>query len=233
MKTIGIIGAMDEEISYLKSITEIVSAKNIIGMDFSIGKMGANNVVIVRCGIGKVNASICTQVLIDLYGVDYIINTGVAGSMAKEVKVGDIVISKDLVQHDFDATVFDGIKLGEIPRLNMRFFEADEEMIRIAEESTKEGLPDVNNYIGRIASGDQFISSNEQKEKINNAFKPLCVEMEGAAIAHTAFLNRIPFVVIRAMSDSSEDDATKTYEKNKDEVAKSCAKIVEIMISKI
>lgn len=230
MKTIGIIGAMDEEVAYLKTLIEMVSMKNINGMDFTIGKMDAKSVVIVRSGIGKVNAAICTQVLVDLYGVDYIINTGVAGAMGKGMNIGDIVISKDLVQHDFDTTAF-GTKLGEIPRLNQTFFEADEELIKVAKEASDEVLSGSNVFIGRIASGDQFISSNEQKEKINSIFKPLCVEMEGAAIAHAAFLNKIPFVVIRAISDTSEDHATAIYEKNKDKVAHNCAKIVENIIN--
>jgi adenosylhomocysteine nucleosidase len=233
MKTIGIIGAMDEEVSYLKSLLEMVSVKNILGMDFAIGKMASKSVVIVRSGIGKVNAAICAQVLVDMYGVDYIINTGVAGALGKGISVGDIVISKDLVHHDFDSTAFGGYEPGEIPRLNKVFFEADEDLIEIALKASAEAAPNSKAYTGRIASGDQFISSNEQKEKIISRFKPLCVEMEGAAIAQTAYLNKIPFIVIRAMSDSSEDGAAASYEKNKDFVAKVCAEIVEKMIAEI
>lgn len=230
MKTIGIIGAMDEEVDYLKGLLTMVSVKNILGVEFAIGKMESKSVVVVRSGIGKVNAAICTQVLIDLYGVDYIINTGVAGAMGEGVKVCDIVISKDLVQHDFNTTYF-GNKPGEIPRLNKTYFEADEELIRIAKEAANEVMAPEKVHFGTIASGDQFVSSVDTKDKINSVFKPLCVEMEGAAIAQTSYLNKIPFVVIRAMSDSADEIATGDYDNNLHKAAANSSKIVEKMVT--
>ena len=133
MKTIGIIGAMDEEIAFIKSISEIISAKNILGLDFFVGKYGSNSVVIVKSGIGKVNAAACTQVLIDHFAVDCVINVGVAGAIYKELKIGDVVISTDTVQHDMDVSAL-GDPIGTIPRLEESFFKADEELIALAEE---------------------------------------------------------------------------------------------------
>lgn len=232
MKTIGIIGAMEEEVVLLKNSTEIVSAKNIVGTDFFMGKMFGKSVVIVKCGIGKVNAAICTQVLIDMYGVDYIINTGVAGSVYKDLNIGDIVISNDLLQHDFD-TSSTGDPLGVIPRLHESTFKADEELVRIAEEAGKEALQGQNIFVGRIATGDQFISNSNDKERIWNNFKPYCVEMEGAAIAQACYLNKIPFVAIRTMSDSADEKAYDSFVNHADMVANNSSLIVEFMVKEL
>lgn len=232
MKTIGIIGAMEEEVALLKNSTEIVSAKNIVGTDFFMGKMFGKSVVIVRCGIGKVNAAICTQVLIDMYGVDYIINTGVAGSVYKDLSIGDIVISNDLLQHDFDTSPT-GDPLGVIPRLHESTFKADEELVRIAEAAGKEALQNQNIFVGRIATGDQFISNSNDKERIWNNFKPYCVEMEGAAIAQVCYLNKIPFVVIRTMSDSADEKAYDNFANHVEKVANNSSLIVESMVKEL
>lgn len=229
MKTIGIIGAMDEEIDILKSKIEIISAKNIVGVDFYMGKMYGNNIVIVRSGIGKVNAAICTQVLIDMYGVDYIINTGVAGSIFKELEIGDVVVSDDLLYHDFDTTAV-GEALGVIPRMSCSFFKADEELIRIAREAGKIVLTTNKMHVNRIVSGDQFVASSDAKHNIWNNFKAYCVEMEGAAIAHTCFLNKIPFVVIRSISDKADSKANISYDTFVKSAAKKSSDIVEEMI---
>jgi len=227
VKTIGVIGAMEEEIITLKEQIDIISAKNIIGIDFYIGKMLGNNVVLVRSGIGKVNAAICTQILIDLYAVDYIINVGVAGAVDKSLKIGDIVICKDAVYHDFDTTVF-GDAIGIIPRMNESFFKADDVIIKIALEAASK--QNKNAIVGRIASGDQFVSNSDVKNKIWNNFKASCVEMEGAAIAHTCYLNKIPFSIIRSISDNAEEQNTVNYEQFFKESAVVAAAIVKNMI---
>lgn len=233
MKTIGIIGAMEEEIALLKNNTEIVSAKNIVGTDFFMGKMFGKSVVIVRSGIGKVNAAICTQVLINMYGVDYIINTGVAGALNKELKLGDIVISNDLLQHDFDTSAT-GDPLGVIPRLHESTFKADEELVRIAELSARELVKaDEKVVVGRIATGDQFISDSNSKERIWNNFKPYCVEMEGAAIAQACYLNKIPFVSIRSISDSADEDAPSNFKDHVNKVANNSCYLVENIIKEL
>ncbi len=231
MKTIGIIGAMDEEIAFIKSISEIISAKNILGLDFFVGKYGSNSVVIVKSGIGKVNAAACAQVLIDHFAVDCVINVGVAGAIYKELKIGDVVISTDTVQHDMDVSAL-GDPIGTIPRLEESFFKADEELIALAEE-VGEYLEGHNVYKGRIASGDQFISSVEKKNFIWNNFKAYCAEMEGAAIAHVCYLNRIPFVVIRSISDNADGDAEMSYNEFTKVAAQNSSVILEEMLKRI
>ena len=183
MKTIGIIGAMEEEIENIKPYIDIISTKNIVGLDFYMGKMSGNNVILVRSGIGKVNAAICSQVLIDLYAVDYIINVGVAGAINKALKIGDIVISTDTMHHDMDTTHF-GDELGVIPRMKESNFKADEQLIKIAINAS-EGKIESKIYSGRIVSGDQFICDLEKKNKINAHFKAYCVDMESSAIGQT------------------------------------------------
>lgn len=161
MKTIGIIGAMDEEVAFIKEISEIISAKNILGLDFFVGKYGSNSVVIVKCGIGKVNAAACTQVLIDHFAVDCVINVGVAGGIFADLKIGDVVISTDAVQHDMDVSAL-GDPIGTIPRMDESYFKADEELIELAEKAG-ETLEGHNVYKGRVASGDQVYKYTRTK----------------------------------------------------------------------
>lgn len=230
MKTIGIIGAMDAEINILKSKMNIVATKNNAGIDYHVGSFQGSNITIAKCGIGKVNAAICTQVMIDMYAVDYVINIGVAGAVSKDLKIGDVVISSDLLQHDYDSTDV-GDKLGVIPNMGTETFMADEELIRLAKEAGNEVLSNEHNiFVGRIATGDQFISSKEAKERIWTNFKALCAEMEGGAIAHTCYLNNLPFVVVRAISDQADEEAGMSFEKFVPIAAKNSSDIVEHMI---
>lgn len=205
MKTIGIIGAMEEEIENIKPYIDIISTKNIVGLDFYMGKMGGNNVVLVRSGIGKVNAAVCSQVLIDLYAVDYIINVGVAGAINKDLKIGDVVIATDTMHHDMDTTYF-GDDIGIIPRMEESDFKADNELIEIALKSSSDVLENNNVVTGRIVSGDQFLCDIEKKNKIWSHFKASCVDMESAAIGQACYLNKIPFCIIRSISDNSDED---------------------------
>lgn len=225
--TIGIIGAMEAEIVSIKEDMNIISAKNIVGLDFYMGTLNGMNIVLVRSGIGKVNAAICTQILIDMYAVDTVINVGVAGAIAPELTIGDIVISDDLVHHDFDTTVL-GDEPGEISGLQDSHFKADDRLIKTALEAvSRVGL---RSSIGRIASGDRFVSSPEEKERIWKLFKAKCCEMEGAAVAHTCFLNKIPFVVIRAISDNAEEGTEINYERFFRESAIKAACIIKNML---
>ena len=205
MKTIGIIGAMEEEIESIKPHIDIISTKNIVGLDFYMGKMGGNNVVLVRSGIGKVNASICSQVLIDLYAVDYIINVGVAGAINKDLKIGDTVIATDTMHHDMDTSYF-GDEIGIIPRMEESCFKSDEKLIKIAIQASNDVIEGSNVVTGRIVSGDQFLCDVEKKNKIWQHFKAFCVDMESAAIGQTCYLNKIPFSIIRSISDNSEEN---------------------------
>ena len=207
---IGIIGAMEEEVLSLAEMMTDIETDSVAGMIFKKGVLEGKEVVIVRSGIGKVNAAICTQILADRYGVSAVINTGVAGSLKNEINIGDIVISSDAIQHDMDATGF-GYKLGVIPRMPVSVFEADKKLIELAKEACKEAVPEIGVFVGRVVSGDQFITSKEVKDKLIANFEAYCTEMEGAAIAQAAYLNNIPFLVIRAISDKADNSASMDY----------------------
>lgn len=207
---LGIIGAMDEEVAKLKEQMTEVQVRKKANMEFVQGVMEGKQVVVVRSGIGKVNAGICAQILVDDYRVDGIINTGIAGSLRAEINIGDIVISTDAVQHDMDAVAF-GYPLGQIPRMDVFSFEADKELAKLAEDCCHRVIPQVGIFHGRVASGDAFIASHERKTKIVNEFDAFCCEMEGAAIAQAAYLNGIPFLIIRAISDKADDSASMDY----------------------
>ncbi|MBQ8148207.1 MAG: 5'-methylthioadenosine/adenosylhomocysteine nucleosidase [Lachnospiraceae bacterium] len=207
---LGIIGAMDEEVAKIKEQMEQVQVKTKASMDFYQGTIGGKEVVVVRSGIGKVNAGICAQILADDYHVDGIVNTGIAGSLRAEINIGDIVISTDAVQHDMDAVAF-GYPLGQIPRMDTLAFQADARLAELAVECCKKVIPEIGVFQGRVASGDEFIAKKERKEAILTEFDAYCCEMEGAAIAQTAYLNQIPFVIIRAISDKADDSASMDY----------------------
>ena len=207
---IGIIGAMDEEVSKLKELMSDVIVETKASMDFYKGKLKGKDVVIVRSGIGKVNAAICTQILVDKYSVDAVINTGIAGSLNASIDIGDIVLSEDALQHDMDATGF-GYEPGVIPRMETSVFKADNMLRKIAKESCEKVNPDIKVFEGRVVSGDQFISDKDKKKYILDNFSGYCTEMEGAAIAQVAYLNNIPFLIIRAISDKADDSATEDY----------------------
>lgn len=207
---LGIIGAMDEEVAKIKEQMEDVSVETKASMDFYQGKLNGRPVVVVRSGIGKVNAAMCAQILADRYQVDAIINTGIAGSLNADIDIGDIVLSTDTIEHDMDAVSF-GYPLGQIPRMDTLSFTADEKLRTLARKVCEQVNPDVKVFEGRIVSGDQFISDKDKKKWLVDNFSGFCTEMEGAAIAHAAYLNQIPFLIIRAISDKADDSATVDY----------------------
>ena len=207
---LGIIGAMEVEVEKLKEMMDGAQQQTVAGMDFFQGKLKGKDVVVVRSGVGKVNAAICSQILADLYHVDGIINTGIAGSLNAKIDIGDIVLSTDALQHDMDATGF-GYEPGVIPRMETSTFIADEKLRKLAKECCERVNPDIHVFEGRVVSGDQFISDKAKKEFILNTFAGDCTEMEGAAIAQAAYLNQIPFLIIRAISDKADDSATEDY----------------------
>ena len=232
MKKIGIIGAMELEVEALK---EQMDVKNIVekaSMKFYEGTLRGKDVVIVQCGIGKVNAGICVQILADLFQVDAVINTGVAGSLRAEINIGDIVVSTDACEHDMDVTAL-GYKQGIIPQMKESFFNADRQLVEAAIEVCREVNPDINVYEGRVLSGDQFISGEEIKNKLIDLFDGSCTEMEGAAIAHAAFLNEIPYVVIRAISDKADGSAHMDYPEFERAAAAHSAKLVENLVKRL
>lgn len=211
MKKIGIIGAMEVEVASLKAGMKLEKSIVKAGMNFLEGTLEGCPVVVVKSGVGKVNAAVCTQILADEFDVDAIINTGIAGSLKSEINIGDVVISTDVVHHDMDAVGF-GYPLGQIPQMDVFSFAADEGLRNKAKEVCRKVNPDIEVFEGRIVSGDQFISDRERKEKISTEFAGYCTEMEGAAIAQAAFLNEIPFVIIRAISDKADDSASVDYD---------------------
>jgi adenosylhomocysteine nucleosidase len=179
-------------------------------MDFCLGFIDEKEVVIVRSGIGKVNAAICTQILVDRFQVDVVINTGVAGSLRNEINIADIVLSTDALQHDMDATGF-GYEAGIIPRMETSIFFADQKLVSLAKEVCREEIPEIGIHTGRVVTGDQFISDRRKKEWLVSQFDGYCTEMEGAAIAQAAYLNQIPFLIVRAISDKADQSAEMAY----------------------
>ncbi len=210
MKKLGIIGAMEEEVARIKEVMTDVRITERASLTFYEGTLQGLPVVVVRSGIGKVNAAICTQQLIDLFGTDAIVNTGIAGSLDASIDIGDIVLSTDALQHDVDAVAF-GYDLGVIPRMDTSVFVADEALRTLAGEVCRDVNPDVSVHEGRVVTGDQFIASRDKKNLLTATFHGMCTEMEGAAIAHAAHNNGVPFLIIRAISDKADDSASEDY----------------------
>lgn len=231
-ETIGIIGAMDVEVDTLKEAANVKKTSEIAAMEFCEGTIGDKNVVIVKCGMGKVNAGICANTLINDFGCTSIINTGVAGSLDNQLDIGDIVVSEDAVQHDFTVEAI-GFAKGEIPYTGLYAFPADESLRKAAVSAVQACAPDIQVYEGRVCSGDQFISTREQKDAITSSFGGMCAEMEGAAIAQACYLNSTPFVIIRAISDKSDGSQSMEFETFQAEAAVHCAEIVQYMLEEM
>ena len=226
---IGIIGAMDMEVDSLKADAAVSHVEKKENMEFYEGKLGGRDVVIVRCGIGKVSAAICAQILVDDFHVTHVINTGAAGSLDAKLDIGDVVISTEAVEHDFDVSQI-GFKKGEHPYINMQNFPASVELRKQALQAVKEAAPDIRAMEGRICSGDQFISSQVKKEEIIREFGGSCVEMEGGAIAHACYLSDVPFVIIRAISDKADDSSQVSFDEFARKAAERGAAIVKSMV---
>ncbi|MGB9679918.1 MAG: 5'-methylthioadenosine/adenosylhomocysteine nucleosidase [Thermoanaerobacteraceae bacterium] len=228
MSEIGIIGAMEEEVDILKKLFTSYEIKKIAGLDFYTGFIKNKNVTIVRSGIGKVNAAMATQILISEFHTKIIINTGVAGGIKPDIKIGDIVIASDALEYDFDVTAF-GYELGIIPRMEDSIFRADEKIIELVKKAADQDTKN-NVFIGRIISGDKFVSSKEDAKKLGEIFKAYAVEMEGAAIAHVAYLNNVPFAIIRSISDNANDEAFVDFDSFVKKAAEVSSNIVEKLI---
>ena len=236
MSKIGIIGAMELEVATLKKNMDTDQITKKAGMEFHEGNLKGMPVVVVQCGVGKVNAAMCVQILADLYDVTHIINTGVAGSLNPVLDIGDILVSKDAIQHDMDVTPL-GYTKGQIPGLEQLAFVADEKLCKTAVEVCKKVNPDIHVTEGRVVSGDQFISSKEidkdTKKRLVETFAAYCTEMEGASIAQAATLNNIPYVVIRAISDKADGSAQEDYPTFEKKAAEHCAKLVQEMMREL
>lgn len=232
MMKIGIIGAMPVEVAALKEKLRSTRTQHAANMEFCEGRFGKTDVVIVQSGVGKVNAALCVQLLADRFHVTHVLNTGVAGSLNNDINIGDIVVSTDALYHDVDATVF-GYQPGELPQMGILAFPADETLRTLAAASCRNAAPDIQVFEGRIASGDQFISSREKKNLIRERFHADCTEMEGAAVAQAAWLNHIPFVIIRAISDKADESVAVSYDEFEAKAAVHCAQLVERLISSL
>lgn len=220
---LGIIGAMEQEVETLLSALEAPTRLTKAGSTFYSGTLEGVEAVVVQCGIGKVNAALCTQILCDLFGVTHLINTGIAGSLDAGLDIGDLVISRDAMYHDFDCVHF-GYPMGKVPGTDDAAFPADETLLRLALQAAEAVNPG-HTRVGRVASGDQFVASAEQKARIIAATGALCTEMEGAAIAQAARRNGVPFVVIRAISDKADDSASMDYPTFEHLAAHRCATV--------
>lgn len=230
---IGIIGAMDSEVNLLCEKLKNKKESTFGSFTFFQGKLEGKKVVIVKCGIGKVNAALCTQLLIIQFKVKKIINTGIAGAVGGNLKTFDFVVSTSTVYHDFDTTYF-GYKKGQIPGMPEQFI-ADKKMISITISSFNKTDFSKSHQIkeGLIASGDQFISEKTKKDYIKSSFSPLCVEMEGCAVSHTCYAYGIPFIIVRCMSDMADETVESTYSFNEDICAKASATLVKEIIQEL
>lgn len=226
MKKYGIITAMQEEMQEIQKLMKEISFIEIYGLNFIEGKINNKQVVLIEAGVGKVNAARTTQILIDKFDIDAVINVGSAGASNEELSIGDIVIGKKLVQHDFDITAFDHPKgyisnVGQYFNSNKQLIEKIENAIQNLEDS------DFKILVGTIASGDIFCTDIKMKEKIRNKFEADAIEMEGAAIAQVCKLDNIPFVVIRGISDSPNGNNEITFEQYLQKASQRCAQIIE------
>ena len=231
MTKLGIIGAMEIEVAILKSKLENAKVTKVGPMEFYEGRLAGLDVVIVMCGVGKVHAAMCTQVLCAMFGVTHIVNTGVAGSLDAQLDICDVLVSTDAIQHDMDVTHL-GYDVGKVPGLDVQAFPADEKLVRYAYDAS-EALRPGHTRLGRVATGDQFVNSKALKEKIIADTAAQCTEMEGGAIAQVAYVNRVPFVILRAISDKADDSADMDYPTFEKLAAHNCAAVTEALAKRL
>ena len=223
MKKLGIIGAMTVEVALLKENMDNMAVSTHAGMEFCEGKLCGMNAVVVQCGVGKVNAAMCAQILCSVFGVTHLVNTGIAGSLNAELDIGDLVVSRDAMYHDFDCVHF-GYEMGKVPGMDVVAFPADAAMTELA-FAAAEAVNPGHTRVGRVASGDLFVARKEAKDAIIAKTGAFCTEMEGAAIAQTAYRNRVPFVILRAISDKADDSAEMDYPTFEAIAARRCAAV--------
>lgn len=209
MKKLGIIGAMIVEVETLKEKMESKTIATIAGMEFCEGILEGLPAVVVQCGVGKVNAAMCAQILCSTYHVTHLVNTGIAGSLCNDLDVGDLLVSQDAIYHDFDCTAFDYPR-SKVPGMDVIAFPADPELVELAVTAAETVHPG-HIKLGRVATGDQFVCTREQKDRIVQITQAQCTEMEGSAIAHTAYRNGVPFAILRAISDKADEEADMDY----------------------
>lgn len=229
MKKYGIITAMKEEMQEIEKIMREIEKQKIYELTFIKGKINQNDVVLVEAGVGKVNAARTTQILIDNFKVDIVINVGSAGSANDELEIGDIVIGEKIVQHDFDITAF-GHPKGFISNVG-QFLESDKKLVNEFEKiALNQKENEFNIKIGTVASGDIFCTDIRMKNKIREKFNADAIEMEGAAIAQVCKLDKVPFIIIRSISDKPNGNNNVTFDKFLEKASKRCAQILKKVI---
>lgn len=219
---VGIIVAEEKELLEVKKIMNNLSERNIYEKTFYIGSIEEKEVVLVKSNVGKVNSARVTQILIDNFDIRLVINVGTAGSVDNSLEIGDVVVATELVQYDFDVTPF-GRKLGEIENIG-ESIKVDEKLLKL--------FDNINVRKGIIASGDKFIVNREDKDNIRNIFKALAIEMEGASIAQVCYLDKIPFLVIRSITDKLDGSSKVDFEKFLESSSKVVANILKEILKK-
>ena len=228
---IGLIGAMDEEIELLLEEMEQPEKVMKAGITYVKGFLNGRVTVVCKSGVGKVNAAVTTQILIDYFGVSKIVFTGVAGALDPRLEIGDIVISSSCMQHDMDVSPL-GYKRGIIPYQNTSDFPADAGLVKLAEDACRE-IGEGQYLVGRVLSGDQFIASRETVQTLYEELGGACAEMEGSAVAQTCYMNDVPFVVIRAMSDKADGSAHVNFPEFTVQASRRSHRIVSHMLNYI
>lgn len=227
---IGIIGAMDIEVENIKSLLTDIATETVSGIDFVSGKFDEKDVVVAKCGVGKVFAALCAEAMILKFNPEMIINVGVAGCLDKNLKIGDIVIADNVVQHDMDTSPL-GDPVGMLSDINIISIPADKKVCDALEKSVASlGLSYTK---GTIASGDQFVASSEKKQFILDTFGAKSCEMEGGAIGHVCYVNKVPFGVLRAMSDGADDGANMDFPTFAKMAAENSTKVISKFLSNI
>ena len=228
MKYIGIIAAMHEEVGAIQKLMSDVCVKEVYELQFIQGKINKKNVVLVKCGVGKVNAARTTQILLNNFDIEYVINVGTAGSLNEDIEIGDVVIGEKLVQHDFDVTAC-GREKGYITDIG-KYFYSDKNLVEKTKEVIQGMNQNFNAFIGTIATGDIFVQDIQVKEKIKAEFNADCTEMEGTAIAQVCTLDNIPFIVIRSISDKPNGNNAVDFEEYLELACERYAKFIDIFL---
>lgn len=221
-KYIGIIVAEVKELEAIKEIMKNIEEIEVYNLKIFKGEIRNKKYILVRSGVGKVNAARTTQILIDKFEIEYIINVGSAGALNDNLNIGDIVIGKELIQHDFDVTAF-GREKGYIPETG-KVFKSDNYLIKKCENIRINNIKIIK---GIITSGDIFCTDIKMKEKIRERFKSDCTEMEGAAIAQVCYLSKTPFIVIRSISDIPNGNNELDFNKYLEFASKNCAEFIK------
>lgn len=229
---LAVIGAMEEEVRLLAAEMEVSDDAGHAGIVVRRGHFRGVEIALAQCGVGKVNAAVCTQMLIDLYRPDAVLFSGVAGGLLPNMGIGDIVVASHLIQYDVDITAF-GRRPGELPGQD-RMIESDPDLVQRATDAFDRAFKDddeaPNLMLGTVVSGDSFIQDTDKLRWLQREFAALATEMEGAALGYTCQLNRVPFVVIRGLSDTAGEDASADFEANLSQVCRNCYRLMAELI---